>query len=541
MSILSLRNKSFVSPVVSVAVLLMVLFFSSRHTEKTQAQMSAFPDRFIPAINDVLNGDRDLYQARVAELQFVFEEEFDQNALRVTFEENAKQALDRFDTFRDFLAPYPDVTEQFTGFEVAYRHWYETAQRVFTLAENGNRSAAQALANGGALTAFGALRGIFNLAGEQALAKAATLKSVFAAEISANEALNWILVLLVVLVAIAGLISQLGMLRRVDVLTHTIRDIASGGGDLTRQVDVRQKDELGDLGLAFNSFVASLKSLMISVSTDVQRLNESSESLARAAQTALETSSRQSESTDSIVSAVHEMGIATKEVSNIAQTTADETEDATNYSNQGASAIQRSVTQVGKLYDSIEGAASGAKKLAEDSGKINGFLEVITGIAEQTNLLALNAAIEAARAGEQGRGFAVVADEVRALAGKTQESTKLIRQMIESVQQGVEVVVRQIEDNFERVRSSVDLSNESESLLSQTQVVIGRVKDMAIQTAAATEEQTAVTDNINNSLHDLSQQTQMNREVAEDTEATAAKIRALANSIREGVGRFKVA
>ncbi|GAA3971194.1 methyl-accepting chemotaxis protein [Allohahella marinimesophila] len=542
MPTLSLRVKTSIPLAIAVAALLLIMVFSSHRTRELEQDMSVFPDRFTPAVSEVLNADRDLYQARVAELRYVYDEADDRAPLRADFEENATQALDRFNSFKDLMAPYPDVLKQLTGFDRVYGEWLAAVKRVLAAMDSGDQEGAITLALGESNAAFTTLRDIYNVAGEAALAHSAVVRGEVAEAVDTSQLISWTVALLItVLVSIIAFTSQTMLLRRIRELNKGIDSIASGGGDLTRKIEVKHHDELGELGLSFNRFVTSLHDLITAVRNDVGQLNRSSDVLNQSAEKASTICSRQSSASDMIVSAVHEMSIATKEMSGLAHQTADETQQAKTFSAQGVILINRSVTQIQALYQSIEGAATGAKTLAEESGKINGFLEVITGIAEQTNLLALNAAIEAARAGEQGRGFAVVADEVRALAGKTQESTNSIRQMIESVQSGVQNVVDMIEDGFGRVSSSVELAKETESLLANTLEVIGRVEEMSIQTATATEEQTAVTDEINRNLQELNAQTQMSNEVAHDTHEAARDVSNMAGSIRDGVGQFKIA
>lgn len=350
----------------------------------------------------------------------------------------------------------------------------------------------------------------------------------------------WVIVIIVLVGSIGvAYVSQKVLLSRINLLTERIREITSGGGDLTKKIKIEHEDELGDLGGAFNEFLDSLRGLVTNIRHEIEELNMTASDLSNTASEATQVVAMQSESSDLIVTAVHEMSQATKDVSNIAQTTADENVGAMETVERGVGVIGQSVEHIQELYRSIEHAAENAKDLAAQSTNISNVLDVIRGIAEQTNLLALNAAIEAARAGEQGRGFAVVADEVRALASKTQESTASIQTMIQKVQQGVDSVVNQIEDGFSKVSASVSLSSETQELLNETMQKIQTVNDMSIQTAAAAEEQSVVSDDINRNLSNLNEQMQLTQQGAENTHSIAGKIDDLAERISESVSQFK--
>ncbi|AWB67944.1 methyl-accepting chemotaxis protein [Saccharobesus litoralis] len=540
MNNLSIRIKYSVPLFIVAVALLVIMIANMMLTKNLEENADVFPTGFMPAINVVLNADRDLYQARVAEIQYVYSKQ-NQAQFRQEFEENAKQAKDRFNEYRQLMQNYPKVISELRGFEAAYQKWYRSASQVLATYDNGNVELAIEQTNGQSNQDFSALRELYDVAGERAFESANLLQETIKATNAKHKTITWLVVIVIVGIAAAvAIFSQNALLARIQEITQGIDDITSGGGDLTKTINVKNHDEIGELGLAFNRFVASLRTLISQVRHDVDDLHASSDVLGQSANKADAVAKQQSQASDMIVSAVHEMSLATREMSSIAQNTADETESAMRFASQGVEVINKSVVQIEQLYHTVEGASDGAKKLSVESSNISGVLDVIRGIAEQTNLLALNAAIEAARAGEQGRGFAVVADEVRTLAQKTQESTDSIQSMILAVQDGVTNVVDKIQDGFDKVTSSVELAKETETLLDNTLSRVTKVKDMSIQTATATEEQSAVTEDINRNLHDLNSQIQTTSEVAADTKKASAQIQGLAGNIHQGVGRFKL-
>lgn len=537
---LSLKIK-YSFPILLLALaLLFVVVSNAVLTSNLERNVEVFSNGFIPAIDRVLNADRDLYQARVAELEAI-SGNADFNSVEKDFTENAEQALNRFNQYKSSMADYPDVINSLRSFDSVYNKWLNSAQQVFALVKQGDLEQAKALSRADSLRNFSELRELYNTAGEQALKKSTELRTAVGEEISFNKWVNWLVT--IVIIVVAGFVTFVGqqlLVSRIEEITSSIKDITSGGGDLTRCIKVESKDELGHLGSAFNQFVDSLKGLISNIRYNVNTLNLSSTELNELANQSHQVATQQSQSSEVIVSAVHEMSIATKEMSSLAQKTADETQQALDNSQQGVHVINSTVGQIEELYTSIEGASNGAKSLAKESERISSVLDVIRGIAEQTNLLALNAAIEAARAGEQGRGFAVVADEVRSLAGKTQESTDSIQQMIESVQSGVNNVVLKIEDGFGKVTSSVNKAKKTAEFLESTQAILSGVGDLSAQTATANNEQASVTDEINRNLFNLNEQTQTVHSLASDTQGAANEVHSQANNIMTDVQRFKV-
>lgn len=537
---LSIKIKYSIPLSIALIALVVVMVANSWLISKLEDNAGIFPERFMPAISVVLNADRDLYQARVAEIRFVTSPGLPEKQLQ-DFHENAKQAKERVYEYRSLMKSYPEVLKRLEDFDRLYDSWLADALKVIEAKKKGQYDQAQSMMVGISADRFSALREIYNIAGESAFTKANMLKDeIHAANAEHKFITLFVILIIIVITVVSAIISQKMLLQRLAEIKHGIQDITSGGGDLTSKITIKQKDEIGELGEAFNEFVDSLRGLISAVRSDVKVLSHDSQTLLKSSQTGQQIAEQQSVASDMIVSAVHQMSMSTKELSNIASRTAEETKKAIAFSQDGVQIISNSVVHIDQLYNSIASASNDTKQLDNDSNNISTVLDVIRGIAEQTNLLALNAAIEAARAGEQGRGFAVVADEVRNLAQKTQESTDSIQRMIESLQSGVSKVVSQINDGFEKVASTVTFSKETETALEEILNSIVTVSDMSTQTATATEEQTAVTDDINKNLHDLNEQIVTSKTLASDTNEASSQIGELTRNIEQGVQRFKV-
>ncbi|MEW6444902.1 MAG: methyl-accepting chemotaxis protein [Pseudomonadota bacterium] len=298
------------------------------------------------------------------------------------------------------------------------------------------------------------------------------------------------------------LISQ-GIARPVDMLRTTIRDIEADS-DLRRRVKCKARDELGTVAASLNAMLDKFQDSIVRVSGSSDVLIQSSHGVKRIADDVLHATHQQEAEISQVAAAMHEMAASIQEVARNAQHAAEHATTAETQAVNGRDVVSSSAHAIQALASEIEQAADVIHHLEQDGNRIGMVVEVIRGIAEQTNLLALNAAIEAARAGEQGRGFAVVADEVRNLASKTQASTQEIQRMIESLQQRTNEAAAVMHAGQERARESVNQAVQAGEALSVITGAIGQVNEMTSQIAHATVQQSQVAEEISRSVTNIS-------------------------------------
>ncbi|MEH6447960.1 MAG: methyl-accepting chemotaxis protein, partial [Oleispira sp.] len=297
-----------------------------------------------------------------------------------------------------------------------------------------------------------------------------------------------------------GLWVALGVARPIVRAAGMLGDIASGDADLTQQMKVDTKDEVGKLAMSFNSFVGQLHSLITAIASNSKEVNNIAQNLAASSNSTQRNTEEQQQSVDMIATAMNEMGATVHEIARNANETANAAKQSATETDSSQQIVNSSIEDINSLFGKMQSASEVIQTLAQDVGEISSVLEVIRGISEQTNLLALNAAIEAARAGEQGRGFAVVADEVRTLAQRTQESTEEINSMIHKLQGGAKDAVTAMEEGIETAKSSVENADKAGESLDNITAAIGIITDLSIQVATATEEQSSVVEELNSHI-----------------------------------------
>ena len=326
---------------------------------------------------------------------------------------------------------------------------------------------------------------------------------------------------------------------KLEQVVDALEDIAQGEGDLTHRLDERGSHEVSRIGAAFNRFQEKIQSIVGDINGISTHLSGSAEQLTQVSGASARTIREQDEETARVAESVNRMALTAQEIAGNAAGAAEATGDTQQATDAGRRVVEKSIHATRELADDIHNASEALARLQTDSQDIGGVLDVIRGIAEQTNLLALNAAIEAARAGEQGRGFAVVADEVRTLAGRTQESTQEIQEMTERLQAATRQVVGAMEKSRERAENSVQLAGEVSDQLSEIATAAAKVNTMNGEIAAAADEQGRVVEEVNRNLAKIHEMTQASAEGGDQVNEQLITLQQLAGKLREVVGHFK--
>ncbi|KJU78907.1 chemotaxis protein [Ectopseudomonas oleovorans] len=528
-------------PILLLAALLVAMgTLGVRGITQVAESSTTLTNRHLPAISLLLNADRDLYQAFVAERSLLDEDSGSHAAqLRASHAENLQQAYDRVHKFAA-MQPGSEALALVAEFDRGFERWKATSSRVLEMASS-DPNAASRLSFADSEAQFEEARTAIDKLGEL---EDNAANAVGTDAIARGEALVWqqgliiAIGLLVCLVLVVGF--PLLVTRPLHNLLYRIEQIADGDGDLRVRLDVLSRDELGKLSHAFNRFLDKLQPLIKEVGRVTGEVADSAQSLAGMAAANDRLISSEHAAVDQVSTAATEMSVAVHEVARNAQNAADAARHAEVQSREGAQVVGATIHSIRQLAQEVESASDTIQTLEQETANIGAVLAVIKGIAEQTNLLALNAAIEAARAGEQGRGFAVVADEVRALAARTQESTKDIQQMIERLQAGVQNAVKATHSGSARARQSVEQAAGVDQALSVTGDSVQRINDMAAQIATACEEQSSVTEEIARNISDIRDLSNEAAQTSEQSTRASQHLSELSHGLAQLVGRFRV-
>ncbi|HFK2925609.1 TPA: methyl-accepting chemotaxis protein [Aeromonas hydrophila] len=352
--------------------------------------------------------------------------------------------------------------------------------------------------------------------------------------------------ILLVSLAIAAGMGLLGMLlagsvsRPLNQLARLFRELGSGDGDLTQRLKVEGRDELAQVATGFNNFVAKIHGSIEQVASNSRQLAATANEVATKAQLTQHNCTAQRDRTVQVATAIHEMGATVSEIAGNASLAADVAKQANEQADAGALVVAQARHGIVGLSGEIEQVAGVIESLASQTDSIGSILDTIRSISEQTNLLALNAAIEAARAGEQGRGFAVVADEVRNLASRSAASTAEIQGMINRLQEQSARAVSAMAQGRNQSLEVVTQADEANGALGQITAHITQISDMNIQVATATEEQSSVVGEINRNVEDINQLTMETANIAHQLTESSRSLQHLSGELDKLVGNFRL-
>ncbi|RRW52432.1 methyl-accepting chemotaxis protein [Pseudomonas moraviensis] len=360
----------------------------------------------------------------------------------------------------------------------------------------------------------------------------------------AREDQHWAFIQMAVLTALAlviGLLASVVISRQITAPLALTVDLARriAKGDLTVQARSARKDELGDLQNAMQEMAQNLNTLVQGIGNGVTQISTSAEKLSAMSEQTSAGVRQQKSEVDQVATAMHEMASTVQEV---ARNTTDASAAATLADQQarhGSTVVKQATVQISELAMAIEELGGAMNVLTQDSEQIGKVIDVIKAVAEQTNLLALNAAIEAARAGEQGRGFAVVADEVRSLAQRTQDSTKEIEALIVTLQQGTQAAATLMTSSRERTLDTVVLAQKAELAITEINQSIGTIQEMSLQISAAAEQQSAVADEINRSIVSVRDVADQSAVASEESAAATIELASLGQDLQRMTAHFR--
>lgn len=365
------------------------------------------------------------------------------------------------------------------------------------------------------------------------------VKNVASIITSSYSMISLALIAGIIIAVLSVYFSYLFISKPLKNVASNMREISTGSGDLNVRLTITSKDEIGDIATGFNQFVEKIQQIVLKVSETASLLSVAVEQVSSMTTRSSSTISQQQMETQQVATAINEMAATVVEVANSASNAASSAHEAQSSTHEGQSVVNTAVHTIQELAADVDNASSVINTVENYSMEIGSVLDVIRGIAEQTNLLALNAAIEAARAGEQGRGFAVVADEVRTLASRTQASTEEIQSMIENLQSSSQQAVSAMNKGQEQAGSGVEQVNQAGEALKKITQAVNNISDMNTQIASAAEEQSAVAEEVNRNVVNINQLTDENSTTFNEIVQAGNQMETLASELTVLVSQFK--
>ncbi len=536
---LSVRYK-IALPIVLVGTLLLIL--STIQITSLNTVNSSFHqiyNIYTPSALLALNSDRDLYQAQLAERTIVMgktdKKYFD---LQV---HNIDQVIQRVNLITEM-----DMDENtqalLADFFAIFNSWRPKSLQLTQDVKNGTLDFASAtdISTTTLEVEFQKVRDLLDELGENlgANSKALSVK-LDDTNSSALTTISLITLVAVLVTVASGIMFPKLIVQPINDVRRALSEISKGEADLTRRLPKVGDDEVGRLSNSFNAFMEGLQSLIKSIDSTAKETKNASGIVDSSASDSRDTASQYAHEMNMIATAINEMGQAIHEVSANTQQVSEAAKDSEEEARQVSGQFKQAMNEIESLADSVNDSSLVIQELSEETNSIVSVLGVIKGIAEQTNLLALNAAIEAARAGEQGRGFAVVADEVRSLASKTQQSTADINDMLEKLRAGVDKAVNSMVVGKEKADKTVDYASKSEASVNKISEALANISGNIIQIASAIEEQSSVIQDLNTNIDNVNNLSQKSSGQAENIATSAKQLNTFSDTLAKDVSRFR--
>ena len=347
-------------------------------------------------------------------------------------------------------------------------------------------------------------------------------------------------IILILFVALVMFANYMKTIPTLSEMTNVLIEMNTGSGDLTKTIPVHGKDEVSQIAIQFNTFISNLRTIVSEIMEASNHVSENSTKMQNVSSHANQSMQTQQRDVEQVATAMNEMTATIHDMARNAVSASDAVREVDTHAQQGQSIVTDTISNIENLASEIVSAGDVIQKLEQDCESVGQVLDVIRGIAEQTNLLALNAAIEAARAGEQGRGFAVVADEVRTLASRTQESTLEIQGMIERLQSGARNAVATMESGESKGRQSVELASKAGAALETITQMVAQATSMNIQIASAVEEQSMVSEDINKNVVQISTEAEVAVQEMQQIDSGSSELATVASQLESLVAQFKI-
>jgi len=531
-----------------IAVALITVFVGSIGISGIRAinnNVESILKKNVPSIEYLLTINRDVQRAITSERSIIFADTSSDFYREMVSTHQSAIQYSRYNLgeFKK-IAVTREEKELLKELETAMEDWITVTQRAVQARETDTRDGrreAMDLTLGAGKQKFdlvrGALERLIDMNREMAGSAAQASHSIYA---SSYTKLLVITVLCVFLALGLGVFISRALKKSLTQLIRMLKDIAEGEGDLTKRLEASSGDELGEMARWFNTFVDKLNSVFRKIADSTDQLASAAEQLSASSSQISAGTDKQASQTEQIATSMEEMSATVIDIARNASEAAGAANSATQSADKGGDIVKNTVEGMNRIAGAVRESASTIEALKKSSEQIGEIIGVIDEIADQTNLLALNAAIEAARAGEQGRGFAVVADEVRKLAERTTKATREIAEMIKSIQSETGGAVSSMESGSQEVEKGVTLASEAGEALQQIVEQVNKVTDMVQQIATSTEEQSAAAEEISSNVESVATIARESTTGIEQSTSAAHELSQLATSLKSIVQQFKL-